>query len=85
MLYPHSFSAVRALSIAESHHFMFGVRFARIKSAGCEPIYGFLYIYFTAPANRKKDAPIRALVGQIVTLAGMQLSAHGEKSMFCFT
>jgi len=67
--YPHSLLAVRVLSIAESHHFVFGVRFARIKSAGFEPIRGFFYIYFTAQANRKTDAPLRALGGRIVTLA----------------
>ena len=84
-LYPHSFSDVRALSIAESHHSVFEVRVARIKSTGCERIGGFFYIYFTAPANRKKDAPLRALGGGIVTLAGTQLSTLGEKSIFCLS
>jgi len=67
--YPHSFSALYALSIVESHHFMFGVRVARVKSVGSNTIPGFFYINYTAPANRKKDAPLRALGGRIVILA----------------
>jgi len=45
--YPHSFSAVRDLNTAGSNHFMFGVRFARVKSAGCEPVPGFSFILIT--------------------------------------
>ena len=77
-------SAVRYLTIAESHHSVFGVGVAREKSAGSRKIPGFFYINATAPANRKKDAPLRALGGRIVTLVETQLSAIQEKSMFCF-
>ena len=66
--YPHSFSAVRALSVAESNHFMFGVRVARVKSAGSNTIPGFVYNNYTAPANRKKEAPLCAHGGRIATL-----------------
>ena len=41
--YTLSFSAVRALHTAASHHFMLGVPFAKIKSAGYEPIPGFFF------------------------------------------
>ena len=63
--YPHSFSAVRALNVAESHHSMFGVRVAE------------KFVDFSEPANWKKDDPLRAHGGRIVTLAETQQSAHG--------
>jgi len=75
--FSHSFLAVPSLSIAESHHFKYGVRVARVKSAGSNAIPGFVFINYTAPANRKKDALLHAHGGRIVTLAETQQSAHG--------
>ena len=75
--YPHSFSAVRALCIAESNRFMFGVRIARVKTVGSKTIPGFVYINYTAPANKKKDDPLRVHGVRIATLAETQQSAHG--------
>jgi len=57
--YPNSFSALRALSIAEIHHPVFRVQAARVKSAGSRKIPRFFLLIknYTAPANRKKTLP----------------------------
>jgi len=57
--YPHSFSDVRALNIAESHRSKFGVQVARIKIAGGNTVPGFVYINSTASAKKEKYAPLR--------------------------
>ena len=44
-----------------------------------------LNINYTAPANRKKDAPFCALGGRIVILAEMQPSALRERVCFALS
>ena len=56
---------------------MFGVWVARVKSADSNTIPGFVFINYSAPANRKKDAPLRVHGVRIATLAETQQSAHG--------
>ena len=72
------------LSIAGSHHSVFGVPVARIKSAGSRRIPGFFYINFTAPANRKKTLlPVHS-EGRLIQ-AETQLSALGKRVYFALS
>jgi len=62
---------------------VFGVGVASRKSAGSRNIHGFFFILIVLRQPfRKKDAPLHALGGRIVTLAETQLSALGE--IVCF-
>jgi len=68
--------------VLETFPFRLGVRIdaiVRFESAGSITIPGFVYINYTAPANRKKDAPLHALGGRIATLAESQQFILGVK------
>jgi len=77
---------VQLAKVSETFLFRLGVGIdatVRIESADSNTIPGFVYINFFAPANRKKDAPVRAIGVRIVTLAETQQFILGVRSMFC--
>ena len=71
---------MRLAKVPEAFPFRLGVRIdatVSILSASSDTIPGFCYTNYTAPANKKKDAPLRGHEGRIGTLAEMRQSAHG--------